>query len=555
MRTRILRVASLAGLSVLLASVPSHGQPPAPRPPLPAGVMGSFSQMLNQAINTTMRQERGAIWEFRHGDTTPLIEGTVIWESVPADFPIRTSPEAQRFDPLPTPPPPGAQPPSPPAPRPPGPGGGGAGGGSGFSSLIDQGGPNLAPATSPSIIPALPSLQPRAPSAFDSFLNSGSTLTVAELLDIYQGYDPFDPVQTAGSHAGQSLSAAGTGPSTVTITPSSAGTSPSSAGTSMSSAGNSPSSVGWSLSSAGTSLSSVGTSLDFGWGGGMSLAGSPTMSFAGGPLDLTPASATTVNLHSASNGLFQDVAWNRANGGYGVIRDPFGQLGAFSPGGRLAGFTHGLSQDEILRTLRTSGVEGLSRLLAQPFNVLMTWGPGAYDLDLHMTGPSGTNDGTRFHIYFSQRGSQTTFPFAELIKDCICTSGSEVILVSRLLQGGVYRISAFNFGNQSTTSTQLTTNADLQMMIVRGGVAVSVGNGTTIQGGTVVFRGSPTPGRPGNTWLGVEIDPRTGQIRFVDQANNSGGGDGPANAAAARAASIQPLAAVLPLRGGRVSEQ
>ena len=378
----------------------------------------------------------------------------------------------------------------------------------------------------------------RGLTVLDNFLDAGGTLEVADLIQIYGGNDPFDPMRTAGSHAGQSLSAVGTSGSAVWWTPSSAGSS--------------PSSVGWSLSAAGTSLSSVGTSLDYGWGGGISLAGSPTMSFAGGPIDLTPSSATTVALHSAWNGLYQDVSYR--SGAYGLIRDPFGTLGEFSRGAQLAGFTNALTRDEILRVLRTSGSAGLNRLLAQPFNVLMTWGPNAYDLDLHMTGPSGTNDGTRFHIYFSQRGSQTSFPFAELIKDCICTSGSEVILTTRLLQGGVYRISAFNFGNQSPTSTQLTTNADLQLLIVRGGVAVSVGNGTTIQGGTVLFRGSPTPGQAGNTWVGVEIDPRTGQIRFVNQTNNSGGGDTPA-AVAARAASIQGLSGVLPLRGGRVGEQ
>lgn len=350
------------------------------------------------------------------------------------------------------------------------------------------------------------------PSVFDDFLDIGGTITTVQMEQIYPDYDPFDPFRFPGSRATRSLS--------------SAGTSLSSVGWSLSSAGTSLSSVGWSLSAAGTSLSSVGTSLDYGWGGGISLAGSPTMSFAGGPIDLTPSSATTVTLHSAWNGLYQDVGWNRATGGYGVIRDPSGRLGEFSADSRLAGFVSGLTREELIRILRTSGLQGLQRLLAQPFNVLLTWGPNAYDIDLHMTGPSGTNDGTRFHIYYAAPGSQTAFPFAQLIRDCICTSGSEVILMARLLQGGVYRISAFNYGNQSTTSTQLTTNADLQLLIVRGGAAVSVGNGTTIQGGTVVFRGTPTPGQAGNTWVGVEIDPRTGQIRFVDRANNSANGDG-----------------------------
>ena len=84
--------------------------------------------------------------------------------------------------------------------------------------------------------------------------------------------------------------------------------------------------------------------------------------------------------------------------------------------------------------------------------------------------------------------------------------------------------------------------------VVRGGAAVSVGNGTTIEGGTVVFRGTPTPGQPGNTWVGVEIDPRTGQIRFVNRSDNSVNGDGSA-AAAAQTLSMPATAAGLIHRG------
>ena len=259
------------------------------------------------------------------------------------------------------------------------------------------------------------------------------------------------------------------------------------------------------------------------WGGGMSLAGSPTMSLAGGPITINPASATTVNRHSASNGLFVDLGYGS---GYQLQRDANGRLGRASADSRLVAMINDLRTDEILRVLRTSGQAGLNQLLAQPFNVLLTWGPGAYDIDLHLTGPTGVVGSDRFHIYYAARGSLEGPPFAELIRDCICTSGSEVILLSRLNQGGVYRISAFDFGNQSTTSTELTTNAGLQLQIVRGGTAVSVGNGTTIQGGHVVFAGQPSPGEVGNTWVGVEVDPRNGSVRFVNRTRNSTGGGG-----------------------------
>jgi uncharacterized protein YfaP (DUF2135 family) len=157
--------------------------------------------------------------------------------------------------------------------------------------------------------------------------------------------------------------------------------------------------------------------------------------------------------------------------------------------------------------------------------VLLTWGGQAFDLDLHMTGPSGTDATQRFHIYFSARGSQTVFPFAELITDCICNSGSEVILTSALVRGGVYRISVFNYGNQSATSLNLSDQSQAVLQIVRGGQAVSAGQGTTIVGGRVIYTGTPPPNQPGNTWIAVEIDPERGRIRAPQVITQNTGSD------------------------------
>jgi hypothetical protein len=82
----------------------------------------------------------------------------------------------------------------------------------------------------------------------------GGTLTVAELLPIYAGWDPMTaPIGSSG----RSLSAAGTSPSAAGNSPSAAGASLSSAGTSLSSAGTSLSSMGMSLSAAGSAMPSL----------------------------------------------------------------------------------------------------------------------------------------------------------------------------------------------------------------------------------------------------------------------------------------------------------
>jgi hypothetical protein len=205
-----------------------------------------------------------------------------------------------------------------------------------------------------------------------------------------------------------------------------------------------------------------------------------------------------------------------------IQRDPGGRLGL-----QIGRDVANLLDDQIqyLGTLVSNDLRGLETLLAQPFNVLLTWGAGGNDLDLHLTGPTGVGSTDRFHISYENRGSQTAFPFAELIKDCICRSGSEVILTSQLIKGGVYRISTFNFGDQSATSINLANAAGAQLQIVRGGEAVSVGNGTTINGGRVIYSGTPPTGQAGNTWVGVEINAANGRITAPNIITQSGNSD------------------------------
>ncbi|MBI3030650.1 MAG: FecR domain-containing protein [Candidatus Rokubacteria bacterium] len=159
-----------------------------------------------------------------------------------------------------------------------------------------------------------------------------------------------------------------------------------------------------------------------------------------------------------------------------------------------------------------------------PFHIQVTWGTAVPDLDLHLTGPQNS----RFHVYFSDKGSLTRQPFAKLHRDCVCSGGSEVITVQQFNQGGVYRASVFNFGNQSSTSTSLSTAAEAEIKVIRGGSVVARpatgetgGTGSIVSGGTTVATLRPTAGQAGNTWRAVEINPANGQITAVNQILNS----------------------------------
>ena len=297
---------------------------------------------------------------------------------------------------------------------------------------------------------------------WEDFRNGG-TLTVLQLEDIYRGYDPLRSIPPA-----------------------------------------------MSLSSAGTSLSSAGNSL--------SLAGTAVVTGMDDYRD--PA---VQSLYEALYGLTQHPyarpgATERAQvartayhaGSYDLYADPTGRWGRES-GGYVAASLFS-EENEYLRLLTANGLSGLDRLLAQPFNVILTWGPGAFDLDLHMTGPTGEGNTDRFHIYYAAAGNLQDFPFASLIRDCICNSGSEVILTSALMRGGVYRVSVFNFGDPSANSTNLSNQSNAVIQIVRGGEIQPVGSGTTIIGGHTILTINVPNGQFGNTWIAAELDPRSGRI-------------------------------------------
>ena len=339
-------------------------------------------------------------------------------------------------------------------------------------------------------------------------------------------------------------------------------------------------SSGRSLSSAGTSLSLAGNSLRLDWylpGSGDSVAqiaadrangllargaSEMGMHFEYGGLDLASSSVRVGGSGIPRPGSYEDMLYQEAHRRgfnpnnpfddtnawmyrplaeqsrdlasalygplwsdrpYRIRYDPTGSFGRDSGGEYVASLLD--DQPNWLRQLKANGIGGLQALLAQPFNVVLRWGAGAYDLDLHMTGPLGEATMNRFHIYYAARGTQIAAPFAELIKDCICRSGSEVILTSTIQRGGVYRISVFNYGDDRATSSNLSTASQAQISIVRGGTAVSQGDGTTIVGGREIYTGTVPTSGAGNTWVAAEIDPRNGRITAPNVITQSQGSD------------------------------
>lgn len=84
--------------------------------------------------------------------------------------------------------------------------------------------------------------------------------------------------------------------------------------------------------------------------------------------------------------------------------------------------------------------------------IVLTWSANPRDLDSHLTGPIEGSE-SRFHIYYRNKGSSTSSPYAQLDHDDVTSYGPETITIYRQFDG-VYRYSVHHyFGSGSLTTT------------------------------------------------------------------------------------------------------
>jgi hypothetical protein len=186
------------------------------------------------------------------------------------------------------------------------------------------------------------------------------------------------------------------------------------------------------------------------------------------------------------------------------------------------------TQSDATETINTTEVadqmnemRNASRLMPSPDALLaqLSWGNAA-DLDLHVTGPRANGDG-RFHTYFGNPGRLDTAPFTALDEDFVGQNGSEVAAIETLNSGGPTRISAFNFADQVSDSTRLANQSDAMMTLLRGGAIERGPGGSVVVNGERLNRITPPADQPGNTWVGFEVDPESGQINVINEITTS----------------------------------
>lgn len=141
----------------------------------------------------------------------------------------------------------------------------------------------------------------------------------------------------------------------------------------------------------------------------------------------------------------------------------------------------------------------------------------AENLNLHVTGPQ-TNSEERFHVFGEQqRGALTEAPFAQIVQAEQGAEGVDAAAITQLVQGGPYRISAFNAGNPALEGTALANQSGAMMTLLRAG-ALSRGPGGTVEVNQDLLRVlTPPEDGVGNTWVGAEFNGGDGTIEVINE--------------------------------------
>jgi hypothetical protein len=124
--------------------------------------------------------------------------------------------------------------------------------------------------------------------------------------------------------------------------------------------------------------------------------------------------------------------------------------------------------------------------------IVLTWGQAPDDLDAHLTGPNA--DPSRFHVFYSSRGSQdseiNTPPFAKLDVDDTREEGPETITITRLNLGN-YRYSVHDFTNEGNPGLSELGRSGARVELYLPGVPSP--------------RTFFVPNQPGNLWTVFEL--------------------------------------------------
>jgi hypothetical protein len=154
-------------------------------------------------------------------------------------------------------------------------------------------------------------------------------------------------------------------------------------------------------------------------------------------------------------------------------------------------------------------------ILPTPFNIAISWGSTAQDLDLYLSSPNST-------VYYGNTGSPTSAAYYHL--DSTVANGGEVITVNNWTTGQTYTAYVKDFTNQTNPNSTVLSTSGVSMQFLKGGsvsiVSVPTGGSKAIVTGGTQISATSIPsslqGTVGNNWQAVSINPTTGKITPIN---------------------------------------
>lgn len=126
--------------------------------------------------------------------------------------------------------------------------------------------------------------------------------------------------------------------------------------------------------------------------------------------------------------------------------------GTYTVRATKSGFTEGSVIATVVRAAQDAPVLFLSPTgTSFAWRIVLSWGADPRDLDSHLTGPvAGSTN--RFHVYYSNRGSLTVSPFAQLDVDVVTGYGPETVTIGQQTSG-TYRYYVRRFSGNGSIAT------------------------------------------------------------------------------------------------------
>ena len=208
------------------------------------------------------------------------------------------------------------------------------------------------------------------------------------------------------------------------------------------------------------------------------LTTSVTVELRAGLNALTGPALQTVQTNTAAQYVFTNIS----AGTYTVLARATGYTDASKTGISVGATTTG-NQNVFISPLTSAGA----------VRIVLTWRPTPGDLDSHLTGPTGVDTVNRFHVYYGNRATCTSSPFACLDQDVTSGRGPETMTISQVFPGryryGVQNYSCCGNGGNSSDLSLSQSGAVVEVYI----------NNTLVQSFSV-------PSGAGSFWTVFELN-------------------------------------------------